>query len=216
MKQKIKAYKVFSTPGYRGIMFALLPLVLLGSQFLVLVMYSGTGIPFLAMMLVIVEVMADNWFLGGIQEKNSQKIDYLKTSAKGMQIVKNVLVMDVARRFLSLAGICGLSQGVACVIVSGEGTIGLLPLLMVLFTIYALSALGVFIARFFSYLWVNMLCGYIGSILGLVASLAWITLPLPTVLAAGILLCLLVLSVGISVLMVKIAMMKMEGSYYDK
>lgn len=217
MKQKIIAYKVFTSLGYRIAMFAVLPLVLLGVQIFVLAAYRGTGIPLFAPALIIVEIMADNWFLGGIQEKNSQKIDYLKTSARGMKVMRNVLVTDVARRLLSCAGILGLCQGLAVLTgVSGEREITLLTFMTVLFAAYFLSALGVFIARFFSYLWVNMICGYIGSVAGLVACMIWITMPPPAALAAVILVCLLVLSAGISVLMVKIAMIKEEGSYYDR
>lgn len=220
MKQKMKSFKVFTSLGYRILLFAVLPLVLLGLQLFISAVYQGTGIPLFAATLVIVEIMADNWFLGGIQEKNSAKIDYLKTSARGMKVMKNVLIMDVARRFLSCAGILALCQAIAQASacgtgVSGERGIAFLPLWMTLFTVYFLSALGVFIARFFSYLWVNLLCGYIGSIAGLVICLIWISLPLPGLMAAGILFGLVVLSVGISVLMVEIAMIKVEGSYYD-
>lgn len=225
MNQKMKSFKVFTGLGYRILLFAVLPLVLLGLQLFISVVFQGTGIPLFAATLVIVEIMADNWFLGGIQEKNAIKIDYLKTSVRGMKVMKNVLIMDVARRFLSCAGILGLCQAIAQaaaqaaargISVSDERRIAFLPLCMTLFTVYFLSALGVFIARFFSYLWVNLLCGYIGWITGLIACLTWISLPLPGLMAAGILCGLVVLSVGISVLMVKIAMMKVEGSYYDK
>lgn len=221
LKQKIKGYLAFTSFGYKMILFAVLPLVLLGLQFFISAVYHGTGLPLFAAALVLVEILADSWFLGGIQDKNSEKIDYLRTSGKGMRIMKNVLITDAVRRFLSCAGILGLSQAIVWAAarvtgISGENTIAPLSLLFVLLLTYTLSALGVFLARFISYLWVNLLYGYIGSIVGLVACLIWIALPLPAALAAGAVFFLAVLAVGISVLMVAIAMRKVEGSYYDK
>lgn len=221
LKQKIKGYLVFTSFGYKIILFAVLPLVLLGLQLAISMIYQGTGLPLFGGTLVLVEILADNWFLGGIQDKNSEKIDYLKTSGKGMRIMKNVLITDVVRRFLSCAVILGMAQAIAQVCacaagVSEKSRIAPLQVLFVLLLTYTLSALGVFLARFTSYLWVNLLYGYIGSIVGLTAGLIWISLALPGALAAGAVFFLAVLAVGISVLMVAIAMIKVEGSYYDK
>lgn len=221
LKQKIKGYLVFTPFGYKIILFAVLPLVLLGLQLVISMIYQGTGLPLFGGTLVLVEILADNWFLGGIQDKNSEKIDYLKTSGKGMRIMKNVLITDVVRRFLSCAVILGMAQAIAQVCacaagVSEKSRIAPLQVLFVLLLTYTLSALGVFLARFTSYLWVNLLYGYIGSIVGLTVGLIWISLALPGALAAGAVFFLAVLAVGISVLMVAIAMIKVEGSYYDK
>lgn len=221
LKQKIKGYLVFTPFGYKIILFAVLPLVLLGLQLVISMIYQGTGLPLFGGTLVLVEILADNWFLGGIQDKNSEKMDYLKTSGKGMRIMKNVLITDVVRRFLSCAVILGMAQAIAQVCacaagVSEKSRIAPLQVLFVLLLTYTLSALGVFLARFTSYLWVNLLYGYIGSIVGLTAGLIWISLALPGALAAGAVFFLAVLAVGISVLMVAIAMIKVEGSYYDK
>lgn len=216
MKHKIRSYLVFTSLWYKIIMFAVLPVVLLGIQVLSAIVFQGTAIHLSVMLLIIVEIMADNWFLGGIQEKGSEKIDYLKTSSRGMEIMKNVLVMDLIRRFCSMGVILGVSWLITRIFgTTYEATklAGFWGLLLAIFLTYTLSVLGIFIARFTSYLWVNLLCSYVGSIAGLVILLVCTSMLIPMVLPD---IALVVLGGGISVLIVKIAMLKVEGSYYDK
>ncbi len=216
MKQKIRSYLVFASRWYKIIMFMILPAVLLGIQIFSSVVFQGTAIHFSVAALIMVEIMADNWFLGGIQEKGSEKIDYLKTSPRGMKIMRNVLVMDLMRRLLYHGGILGVSWLLTRIFgtsaeagkMAGFGT-----LLLAVAMTYALSAAGIFIARFTSYMWVNLLCGYAGAIAGLVILLVCTSTPIPAALPD---IALVVLGGGISFLMVKIAMLKVEGSYYDK
>lgn len=216
MKQKIRSYLVFTSLGYKIIMFVILPVVLLGIQVFSAVVFRGTAIPVFVMTLVMVEIMADNWLLGGIQEKGSEKIDYLKTSPRGMKVMRSVLVMDLVRRFVFYVVLFGLSWLITGIFGAGNGAGGLAALEALLLAVvltYALSALGIFIARFTSYLWVNMLCGYVGAIAGLVILLICSGGLVPMMLVN---IAMIVLGGGISFLMVKIAMLKVEGSYYDK
>lgn len=216
MKQKIRSYLVFTSFWYKIIMFAVLPAVLLGMQVFSSVVFQGTAIHLSVAVLILAEVMADNWFLGGIQEKGSEKIDYLKTSSRGMEIMKSVLVMDLMRRLLFHVGILGVSWVITQIFgatIEAAKLAGLGKVLLAVALTYTLSVLGIFIARFTSYLWVNLLCGYIGSIAGLAILLVCISMPVSVVLPD---IGLVVLGGGISFLMVKIAMLKVEGSYYDK
>lgn len=216
MKHKVRSYLVFTSLWYKIIMFAVLPVVLLGMQVLSAIVFQGTAMHLSVMVLIMVEIMADNWFLGGIQEKGSEKIDYLKTSSRGMEIMKNVLVMDLIRRFCSMGVILGVSWLITRIFgTTYEATklAGFGGLLLAIFLPYTLSVLGIFIARFTSYLWVNLLCGYVGSIAGLVILLVCTSILIPMALPNA---ALVVLGGGISVLIVKIAMLKVEGSYYDK
>lgn len=216
MKQKIRSYLVFTSFWYKIIMFAVLPAALLGMQVFSSVVFQGTAIHLSVAVLILAEVMADNWFLGGIQEKGSEKIDYLKTSSRGMEIMKSVLVMDLMRRLLFHVGILGVSWVITQIFgatIEAAKLAGLGKVLLAVALTYTLSVLGIFIARFTSYLWVNLLCGYIGSIAGLAILLVCISMPVSVVLPD---IGLVVLGGGISFLMVKIAMLKVEGSYYDK
>lgn len=212
MKQKIKSYLVFTSRIYRLMMYVLMPLCLMVFQTFYLKVMGGSGVPFIIMILILAEVMADNWFLGGIQEKNAEKIDYLKTSSRGMKVMENALVMDFVRRFLAAAvifGVCNLLSR----LFGGEDdfqSVGVL-LFSVLIT-YSLSVLGTLIARFGSYLWVSLLTGYFASIIGLICCIFLMfgdsIMMLNTIFA--------VLGIIVTILAVKIAMKKVEGGYYDK
>lgn len=218
MKQKIKSYLVFTSVLYKILMLLVLPVLLLGIQVFASVVFQGTVIPLSILVLIFAEIFGDTFVLGGIQEKNSEKMDYLKTSPRGMKVMKSVLIMDLLRRFLSCVVIFGLSRVSMWVFGATPGSERLagpgVLLLAVLLT-YTFSVLGIFLSRFGSLLWINMLCAYAGAIVGLVLFFIGTGGMLPLLLplmntAMGI------LAVGLSILTVKIAMMKVEGSYYDK
>lgn len=218
MKQKIKSYLVFTPFLYKILLFLVLPVFLLGLQALASAALQGTTIPLSLFMLILVEVPGDNFVLGGIQEKNSEKIDYLKTSPRGMKVMQNVLMIDLARRFLAAVIIFALSRLMMSVFGAApeaEKLAGSGALLLAVLLSYTLSVLGIFISRFCSLLWVNLLCGYVGAIAGIILFFVgagnYFPLLLPVMNAA-----LGILAVGFSILTVKIAMMKVEGSYYDK
>lgn len=212
MREKIKSYLVFTSLIYRLMMYALLPLLLVVFQFMFLKIMDGSGVPIIVMALIFVEIVADNWFLGGIQEKNAEKIDYLKTSPRGMKVMENALVMDFVRRFLAavvIFGICNLLSR----LFGGEDdfqSVGVL-LFSILVT-YSLSVLGTLIARFGSYLWVSLIIGYFAAIIGLICCIFLMfgasIMMLNTILA--------VLAIIVSILAVKIAMKRVKGGYYDK
>ena len=218
MKQKIKSYLVFTSVLYKILMLLVLPVLLLGIQVFASVVFQGTVIPLSILVLIFAEIFGDTFVLGGIQEKNSEKMDYLKTSPRGMKVMKSVLIMDLLRRFLSCVVIFGLlrvSMWVFGATPGSERLAGPGALLLAVLLTYTFSVLGIFLSRFGSLLWINMLCAYAGAIVGLVLFFIGTGGMLPLLLplmntAMGI------LAVGLSILTVKIAMMKVEGSYYDK
>ncbi len=218
MKQKIKSYLVFTSVLYKILMLLVLPVLLLGIQVFASVVFQGTVIPLSILVLIFAEIFGDTFVLGGIQEKNSEKMDYLKTSPRGMKVMKSVLIMDLLRRFLSCVVIFGLlrvSMWAFGATPGSERLAGPGALLLAVLLTYTFSVLGIFLSRFGSLLWINMLCAYAGAIVGLVLFFIGTGGMLPLLLplmntAMGI------LAVGLSILTVKIAMMKVEGSYYDK
>lgn len=215
MKHMIRSYPVFTLFWYRVILFAALPVILLGLQAVSAVKAGWTLISLFVPVLVFAEVMADYWFLGGIQEKGSEKIDYLKASPRGMRVVESVLALDLVRRLFFFVLLFGLSQAMNLFLGAEETTAELLNLqtlaLAVLLT-YDLSMLGIFLSRFASFIWLNLLCAYIGAIAGFVIFLAGTEIPAAS---APLCIALAVLGVGFSVLAVKIPMLRVEGSYYD-
>ena len=217
MKHMIRSYLIFTSFWYRVILFAVLPVLLLGLQAVVAVRTGGTCIPVFVPIVIGAEVLADYLFLGGIQEKGSEKLDYLKTSPRGMRVMRSVLIVDQVRRIIYCALLFGLAQGMSLLLGLRESVAELMNLPTFVFAVlltYDLSLLGIFVSRFSSLLWLNLLCAYVGMVIGIVVFLA-VGMGAP-VLAAPLCIALGIFGIGFSVLGVKIPMLKVEGSYYDK
>lgn len=210
--KRIKSYLVFTSLGYRLILYLAVPLSIVGSYgWIVSRTTSGSYIAPMTAILIIVEITADHWFLGGIQEKGAEKLDYLKTSSRGMEAMKSALILDLGRRFLEILAILGL----CCLITRLLGrdvpepvTVLALPVLEA----YGLSVTGTIITRFGSYLQINLGVSYAAATIGVICfGLAAINI-LPAAL-----LCLIMgfLSAASSFLAVKIAMTRVKEGYYD-
>lgn len=212
MKKKIKGYLVFTPLIYRLLIYALLPLLLAVLQFIFLKVMGGSAVPIIVMLLIFAEIMADNWFLGGIQEKNAEKIDYLKTSSRGMEVMENALVMDLVRRFLSAAVIFGVCNLLGRLLGGEEDFQSGGVLLFSILVSYSLSVLGTLIARFGSYCWITYIVGYFAAAVGLLFCI-FLTYGASIMLFNTI---FAVLAIIVSILAVKIAMKRVEGGYYDK
>lgn len=215
MRWKIKSYLVFTSFRYRIWVFGILPALLIGLQFLPIGEWAAMRNIATVMVLIMIEAVADYWYLGGIQDKDVEKIDYLKTSPRGMDVMRNALRFDLVRRLLAAAAVLGVSELVGWVgrerNVLGGGGIWLLLTLIC----YTLSVTATLIARFNSYLWINYLTGYVGMIIALIFYFilcVWTARELMIILTV----VFLALAVGISFLAVRVAMKKVEGSYYDK
>lgn len=212
MRKKIKSYQVFTSFGYRMVIYVLMPLLLVAFQLFFLKVMGSSGIPAIIMVLILAEIVADNWFLGGIQEKDAEKIDYLKTSSRGMKVMKSVLVLDFVRRLIAAAGIFGVCNLLSRVVCGEDDFQSMGILLFSVLVSYSLSVLGTFIARFGSYLWTTVLTGYFASVAGLeccILVMLGVSVVMLNILFG-------VLGAGVTVVAVKIAIKKVEEGYYDK
>lgn len=214
MRRICKSYLVFTGFGYRLAVFGLIPLFLLGIQVLVVFRGGDGSIPLL-LALAGMEAAADSWFLGGIQSKEAEKMDFLKTSAKGMQVLQNALTMDLLRRFFSLAGMLLLCSGIAWL--GGGRAAAAVPFWKYVFPLlfgYVLSVLATWSGRFCSTFWVNMVISYLVLILGLVGTILVMRMPVRAVVLLN--LTLAALGILCSALTVRTAMNKVEGSCFDR
>jgi len=210
MKRKIKSYLVFTSLIYRIVIFLLLPLGAIGVYALMSDFSWGVRLVVIMELLIMAEIFLDSWLFGGIQSKAAERLDYLKTSARGGRILKTALKLDLVRRVLTAAVIYGI-----CYLMAGVFANGVHIWVNYIYTIlvtYTISMLGVFITRFESGIWVNMVVSYVA---GIVALVIWF---LPGLTEhVGIYVCVFaLLAVGVSVLALKVAFKKVEGSYYDK
>lgn len=219
LRRKIKSYFVFTAFCYRLVIFVILPLVMLAFSSL-LSMLMGEKSYFVTLFLVplfliIIEIAADNWMFGGIQAKGAEKMDFLRTSKRGMGMMEDALTLDLIRRLFSMAGITLLSFLAEALLMGGTAAEGfkMTPVLLsILFFCYDISVLGTLIARFATDIWINFLVGYAGFFVGLLGIMAarlteWGAAP-AIVFAA--------LAVPLNILTVKTAMKKVRGGYYDE
>ncbi len=228
MRKMIKSYLVFTSAAYRIVMYILMPVSMIG-----LIAWMGSNIKeaailLAAVLLTMAEILSDSWLFGGIQARDPEKIDYLKTSGRGMGLLRNALIMDLGRKFLFSLLIAGAGhyvlrlRGIA--FLSGRGLAGdgggavqtgvkIGILLCFALTSYFFSTVGTFLSRFGSLFWINLLIGYPCMILTALCSYL--------ILSSGHSIWLfnllnMLLCAGASVLTVYIAMRKCRGGYYDK
>lgn len=107
MRNAIKSYHVFlSSKLFQVLLYVLyLPVMMFGVGVLLrIVQQSGmavcVGYQLSANLLFVGEVVWGLLIFGGVAAKDTNKLEYLKTSAKGMSILKTALAADVVRRFL--------------------------------------------------------------------------------------------------------------------
>lgn len=218
MRRICKSYLVFTGFGYRLLTFWLMPLLLLGIQTAAVSMGKNFSI-ILPLAMASMEAMADSWFLGGIQSKDADKMDFLKTSAEGMRVMKTALIMDFLRRFVSMTVVFLLCCGIARL--GGGKTSAILPvdkielLVFPLLFGYTFSVLATLVGRFFSLFWINMLVAYPIPILGSVTMYLILSEPVYVSVTALFDIVLTVLGILLVVLAVRTAMKKVEESYYD-
>lgn len=218
-----KSYFVFTSYIYRIVMFIGLPLLMFGLQMIFLCrgQKMETKLAVLWLMitqnfLIVIEVLSDMFLFGGIQSKDAEKMDYLKTSPRGMQVMKNALTMDLIRRFCTALGIISVEAVVFRIagvsVVQGNILLQISFVLFIVLVTYLFSVLGVVISRSFGLLWLNAGLGYVMSVLAVLCG------SLPEIKSYAVVydVALAVFCIGLSILTVRTAMKKVEGSYYDK
>lgn len=143
--KRIKAYLLFTSWRYKLGMFLGLPLaVLAGGMFLGhWGVVSGFGF-LIAAGIIFAEVMTDQGVFNGIHSKRGYKLDFLKTSPLGENILFCGLAGDLVRRLLTAAVCIGIARAVKVLAVE-SGWAGCLGMAL---AIYIVEALGIFISRF--------------------------------------------------------------------
>lgn len=223
MKRILKSYLLFTPLIYRIVMFIIMPIVMIVIAFCIgvdfghaetVALQSIPGIV-VCMLLPLVEIIADNWVFGGIQSKDAYKLDYLKTSSAGMKVMRNALLIDLLRKFFSAVVIMCVSYGLIYWRMMQDSTkvfieddLKMLPCAVLVS--YFFSVLGTVLARCGSMVWLNVMVAYLLEFITLICvnvmmecAVVYSFLPV-------------ILDVAISILAVRLAMKKVEGSYYDK
>lgn len=216
MRKKIKSYLVFTSLWYRMGVYLALPLVISGLGFLIERGLAGGGLIIVTVLLPMAEIISDVWLFGGIQTKDSLRLEYLKASGHGREIIRTALEMDLLRKLLSGIGILALFSLVLAVgkgeLPEAAGVQGFGILVYLALLSYLVSTLGTFLSRYGSLLWINMVVGYGAMILALLGifllGLAEYILIIDILFA--------IFGFLMSVVAVKAAMERVERSYYDE
>ena len=206
MKKKIKSYLVFSSFSYKVCIFLLMPAVLVGIGIGIVSIFGELGLTATAMLLTMAEILSDHWLFSGLMAKESERMEVLRTSGMGMEIMKNALILDLLRKLLTAFGILAV-----CELFTGQWG-GLLLMAMVS---YVFSAAGTFLARYGGGLAVNVCIGQISAFLVL-GCLFCVFQSGSWRFRVGFELLFLALGVLASVLTVSKSMRKVKGGYYDQ
>lgn len=104
MGKIIKSYHAFTTFRWRGVMFLLLlALTIFEAAGSFLPFFAGFPSEFVVLAFwMAADVLADYWVFGGICKKGTGRAEYLLSSGKGMQLVRDCLRMDMARRVCTM------------------------------------------------------------------------------------------------------------------
>lgn len=211
MKRKIKNYLVFVPAGYRLLWLFLELVVTAGIQVLsgawnfVMVIYM------VVILFLFAEILFDYWLFGALASKNGLQLDYLKTSGRGMQILKTALHEHMIEQLAAELLIAVVNSGVFWWLggkfsLDGEDGIGCLALL---FLGYFLLVAGAAVTHFFDGLMVTMIVSGVAMTLMMGISVLIWSHPIRM---CGLILILTVLVVPFSM---KITMKHVKESYYD-
>ena len=167
MKNLIRSYHTFLPGNYRwvkdllyllypvcGIFGGLLFLRVFGEEDFLIVesMMVGCGILYF-------ELLFDYFVFGGIASKEKDRLEYLKTSVEGKDVLRKGLFMDAIRRFISAFVIlCGAYFSGTCIGKDqGDGEFGLRQIFVTVLLIFLLQEIAFCITRIFEQIWVRIL-----------------------------------------------------------
>lgn len=224
MRKILRSYLVFTSFFYKLVLFLVLPIGMMGVVFWAGVRTYETGLMFLALLWPMAEIISDSWLFGGLQTKDTVKLDCLKVSGNGRRVLRDALMLDLVRKFLSILIIQGIWLIGMEVMkqIAGDGTAsfsiftikseGIWFFAELAFVSYFCSVLGTFLSRYGSLLWISMMVGY-GMMLLEVGCImfaeAWGNRIIPALLFA-------VLGILVSILTVRTGISKLDQSFYDK
>lgn len=205
----IKSYFSFTPFVYRIFVLVIVPAASCVLECRLMLDYMMPMYLFL-MLLVIIEVFADYWTFGGICAKEFRGSEYMKSSAKGKSVLKIALIVDCIRKLLWLVLLAGVNS-LYCYFKTGapvtadvfQAVIGMIG------SAYCAVLIGNFIGRYIQNYAILILIAYLAGMVYFGVSFVFLITPFPVCMlgiAAG---------VGLTYLLIRNVMKKMEESYYD-
>ena len=215
MIRKIKCYLVFTPSLCRLILFAVVPIALITLQIIMASRQTWDMAVSLnmiiAFVLLEVEVFLDHWTFGGLYARESMQLTYLRTSMRGMKVLKSALGVNLIRQLLT--GLVPMLLGFWCRLRMGDGfaveyAAGSLAWVL---TGYIFTATASTIARFFDGMMLNLAIANIALLI-----MMWVGLLAVPAASPGMLVILVPLALLISIAGVGIAVNRVKEGYYDR
>lgn len=205
-----KSYRVFlSGRLMKLIMYVLYPLFVVAWCSLMIVAIGSTtadatyGLLITGSMVLSGELLLDTFVYGGIMAKDTNKLEYLKTSIKGMNVLRRSLFADKLRRMVTAVLIFAIAYGLH----HEQVSIG--QLVSLIFITGTLTELGLLITRHFTMVSWTMVVIIAANILGAIMGMLAVQL-------SPVYVIVFFLLFGVTVLVSsKLIMKKAEGSFYD-
>ena len=230
MGKRIKGYIVCTSRLYRLILFLLLPVVVIGQQVGLSVMYrylegwerdpneivriANFSMCAMAMIMLAVEIVIDSLAFGGIAAKGGKSPEYLKSSKRGKQLTRVALQTNLFRQFLENGVVLFLGRASWSIAAGSSvelfGIRNLIFSLAVLFCQYFAMVIALMVTRRYNSFQVNLT----------IASIAYFISVLLFFLCGryGIVMFVsaVLLSVAAGIFSQYVTMKRVEESYYDQ
>lgn len=175
MKEAIRSYHMFLPRTWlKWCIYIVYPAMVIGMIYLLrwgAAFFSFVCIGLYSLVIVAVEMMLDTYMFLGIAARDTNRLEYLKTSVKGLLLLKKALAADAVRRFFSAALIMA---GVYLVIAGnsiGDGGITVLQCSICVVVTCFLTELGFLLTRLFMNVWLNLALVYVLSGIASVAGI---------------------------------------------
>lgn len=139
-----KSYAVFGSRIYRFVTILVIPIIFIVGEFELFTLVNTNtvmiGFKLFVGLILTCEVINDYWIFGGICSFEGCNIESLKLAYAGEKVLKNALVMDLARRFVCLLGAGGIAYAKT----------GMLSMLMTALTGYIALVIVLNVTRYMS------------------------------------------------------------------
>jgi len=211
----IKHYWVFTNWQYKLFTLLLMPAVVLGMNLFGYLSNNmfvlGVAFSFFILLLPMVDVMSDYWFLPGFYTKGNASLEFLQSTTKFQTMIRDVVVIDVIRRIVLYLGLFWIMHFMSMG-TSVEGVMDRfnhMPVAELLF-----AQVAVFVSRFLRGWNQVYACAMFA-----VAANAFLmsgTIHQSDFMRQGIVVLFAVLAVAMMVLTVWFSLKKVRDSYYDK
>lgn len=224
MGKRMKSYLAFTTFAYRLVLFGFMPLAVIGLQALLAPLGDlglELGLYLTASIIIEVEIIMDYWAFGAVAVKNNGCLEYLKTSAKGLQMMRTALWQNAFRilaesLLLLLLGVAAhyLARGEYAWLTREMGAQEPAKLLTIAMAVYLLAVSGQLITRHFDSIHINVSAAILANIV--LHPLLMAAIDNTYFSSYYVLVVLTLLAVPVSVFGFWRIMSRVEEGYYDE